>query len=197
VDAHRSLFQVKSLAVSSVVVWFPDGWIQQAAFAERVAADTAGEKAHRFLVRRRSFLCPRRVCRPDSSDLPPDSELTGSSNFKPRTSGFEWRATPSHPPASLKLPTRAPKATSKPPQSLLIGNRLRPESLFNATLKPPQSHPNAVPKPPQSHLCPVQHPTSSPPTRRSTPTPGIYPRPDTRKILIPGRQSGSIFGDDR
>jgi len=35
---------------------------------------------------------------------------------------------------------KPPNATSKPPQSLLIANRLRPQSHLKATLKPPQSH---------------------------------------------------------
>jgi hypothetical protein len=43
-------------------------------------------------------------------------------------------------------------ATSKPPQSLLIANRLRPHSHSKATLKPPQSHPKATPRPPASQL---------------------------------------------
>jgi hypothetical protein len=34
---------------------------------------------------------------------------------------------------------RPPKATSKPPQSLLIARGLRPQSHLNATLKPPKS----------------------------------------------------------
>jgi hypothetical protein len=44
------------------------------------------------------------------------------------------------------------KAISKPPQSLLIANRLRPQSHPKATLKPPQSHPKATPKPPSNRL---------------------------------------------
>jgi len=52
-----------------------------------------------------------------------------------------------------------PKATSKPPQSQLIANRLRPQSHPKATLKPPQSHLKATPKPPSSQLVrPIQNP---------------------------------------
>ena len=46
-----------------------------------------------------------------------------------------------------------PKATSKPPQSLLIANRLRPQSHPKATLKPPQSHPKATPERMQNAEC--------------------------------------------
>jgi hypothetical protein len=53
----------------------------------------------------------------------------------------------SNPPSKPK----PPKATSKPPQSQLIGNRLRP-----------QSHPKATPKLPQSfHKAPTKLPQSS------------------------------------
>ena len=41
---------------------------------------------------------------------------------------------------------KPPKATLKPPQSLLLGNRCDPK----ATLKPPQSATKATPKPYQS-----------------------------------------------
>jgi hypothetical protein len=46
---------------------------------------------------------------------------------------------------------RPPKAISKPPQSLLIANRLRPQSHSNATSKPPQSHPKATQRLPQGY----------------------------------------------
>ena len=51
-------------------------------------------------------------------------------------------------------------ATSKPPQSLLIANRLRSQDHSKATLKPPQSHPKATPKPPQSHPKATRKPTN-------------------------------------
>ena len=46
----------------------------------------------------------------------------------------------------LKPPQSHINATSKPPQSLLIANRLRPQSHSKATLKPPQCDPNATPR---------------------------------------------------
>jgi hypothetical protein len=51
------------------------------------------------------------------------------------------------------LPTspKPPKATLKPPQSLLIANRLRPQSHPKATTKLPQSHPKATLRLPQSY----------------------------------------------
>jgi hypothetical protein len=50
-------------------------------------------------------------------------------------------------------PTRAkpPKATCKPPTSLLVGRGLRPTSHPHATYMRPSSHLHATPKPPQSH----------------------------------------------
>ena len=51
---------------------------------------------------------------------------------------MEWRTGP-------------PKATSKPPQSLLIARGLRPQSHPKATPMRPQSHLNATLKLPQSH----------------------------------------------
>ena len=47
--------------------------------------------------------------------------------------------------------SKPPTATLKPPQSVLIANRLRLQSHSNATPMRPQSHPKATPRLHQSH----------------------------------------------
>src|ERR1017187_4622126 len=71
------------------------------------------------------------------------------------------------------------KATPKPPQSLLIANRLGPQSHLKATLKPHQSHTKATPKPHQSHTKATPKPHQS--HTKATPKPHQgYPKATPR-----------------
>ena len=52
--------------------------------------------------------------------------------------------TPLYCEGEAKATQSHPQATLKPPQSLLIANRLRPQSHSKATLKLPPSHPRRI-----------------------------------------------------
>jgi len=146
----------------------PDVGVEQSRWLSGAVADSHGKGTPAELIERLLFrnhgkaVLPRRVCsfreQTEALDhvfarielLPPEIRevlrqaiLVTSTESHVCKSAFNLEAaeaTQSH-----------LKATPKPPQSLLIANRLRPQSHPKATSKPPQSHPKATLKPPQSH----------------------------------------------
>jgi len=79
--------------------------------------------------------------------------------------GMAGQSRPKPPRGECRMPGEATQshinATSKPPQSVLIANRLRPQSHHNATPKPPQCDPKATTMRQQSHLKPGEGASSS------------------------------------